>query len=104
MYKRQSPQGIDAQAAQGGVATLTERSDETFSVEQFSSADREWSYAGRTILSTGEYRSCLFYTSDKLKYITEYQNRQEAVCMIGDGINDAPALKAADVGLSLIHI
>ena len=24
---------------------------------------------------------------DKLKYINEYQNRQEAVCMIGDGIN-----------------
>ena len=36
-----SPQGIDAQAAQGGVATLTGRSDETFLVEQFSSADRE---------------------------------------------------------------
>ena len=36
-----SPQGIAALAAQGGVATLTERSDETFTVEQFSSADRE---------------------------------------------------------------
>ena len=36
-----SPQGIAALAAQGGVATLTERSDETFSVGQFSSADRE---------------------------------------------------------------
>ena len=36
-----SPQGIAALAAQGGVATLTERSDATFSVEQFSSADRE---------------------------------------------------------------
>ena len=30
-----SPQGIAALAAQGGVATLTERSDETFSVGQF---------------------------------------------------------------------
>ena len=36
-----SPQGIDAQASQGSVAPLTERSDETFSVVQFSSADRE---------------------------------------------------------------
>ena len=34
-----SPQGIAALAAQGGVATLTERSDATFSVMQFSSAD-----------------------------------------------------------------
>ena len=30
-----SPQGIAAQASQGGVATLTERSDATFSVRQF---------------------------------------------------------------------
>ena len=33
--------GIAALAAQGGVATLTERSDATFSVKQFSSADGE---------------------------------------------------------------
>ena len=36
-----SPQGIAALAAQGGVATLTEGRDETFSVRQFFSADRE---------------------------------------------------------------
>ena len=36
-----SPQGIAALAAQGGVATLTERSDATFAVKQFSSADGE---------------------------------------------------------------
>ena len=36
-----SPQGIAALAAQGGVATLTEGRDETFSVRQFSSADGE---------------------------------------------------------------
>ena len=50
-------QGIAALAAQGGVATLTERSDATFSVKQFSSADGEVSSAGRTILPIGEYRS-----------------------------------------------
>ena len=36
-----SPQGIAALAVQGGVATLTERSDATFAGKQFSSADRE---------------------------------------------------------------
>ena len=54
-----SPQGIAALAAQGGVATLTERSDATFSVKQFSSADRELSSAGRTTLDR-EYRSAPF--------------------------------------------
>ena len=36
-----SPQGIAALAAQGDVATLTERSDVTFSVMQYPPADGE---------------------------------------------------------------
>ena len=38
---------------------------------------------------------------DKLRHIRDYQNRQERICMIGDGINDAPSLKQSDVGIAM---
>ncbi len=47
-----------------------------------------------------EYRyGCL--PEDKLKYIDESERENKPVCMIGDGINDAPALKKATVGIAM---
>lgn len=45
------------------------------------------------------HANCL--PEDKLNYIEHAQTNDTPVCMIGDGVNDAPALKKAYVGIAM---
>lgn len=68
------------------------------------------------VLLTGDHESAAAYMAgklglsevhanclpeDKLNYIEGCQKKGKEVCMIGDGINDAPALKKANVGIAM---
>lgn len=51
-------------------------------------------------LGITEYRAELMPT-DKQAVITELQNKGKKVMMVGDGINDAPSLAKADIGVAI---
>ena len=57
------------------------------------------SYIAKSVGISNFHSECL--QEDKMFAIEKYQNENKMVCMIGDGINDAPALKKAYVGIAM---
>ena len=51
-------------------------------------------------LGITEYRSQVL-PEDKARFIQQLKKSGKTVCMVGDGINDSPALSCADVSVSM---
>ena len=60
------------------------------------------SHIAKSVGISNFHSQCL--PEDKMNVIEKYQNENKMVCMIGDGINDAPALKKAYVGIAMAGI
>lgn len=54
-------------------------------------------------LSISEYKASLLpqNKAEELKHILSKKNKNDIVCFVGDGINDAPSLMMSDVGISM---
>ncbi len=102
--------------AGAGVRTVMVTGDQPVTAEAIGRrlglhSDRTETLEGRALssmsdqeLRDGVEKAAIFSRidpADKLRIVKAFQDRGEVVAMLGDGVNDAPALKKADIGVAM---
>lgn len=102
-------------AADGKVIGIVALSDTVRSAAEKMVAELK-EMGTRVVLLTGDHKQTAAYfaskvgiseihaellPADKVEEIQKMRDAGHKICMIGDGVNDAPALKLADVGVSM---
>ncbi|MBE6505970.1 MAG: cation-translocating P-type ATPase [Methanobrevibacter millerae] len=116
---------LDKLKNEGKATVIVGRNDEIIGIIALSDMIREdapeminnlHDIKSKTVLLTGDNKQAADYFAskvgigevhgnllpeEKLEWISKYQENGENVCMVGDGVNDAPALKTANVSVAM---
>jgi Ca2+-transporting ATPase len=92
-------QPATARAIGEQVGAVTDEDRETVHGRELGPADELGEEAREHLYRAGVFARVS--PEQKLDIVTVYQERGEIVAMTGDGVNDAPALKKADIGVAM---